>query len=238
MENHTTSIQVKNSFDITQPLTEDLCEFLGAFSGDGFTNVYNGCKYFVGFSGDTRHDLRYYQDIIMPIAKRLFNIQNPYVRIGRKNAMWVTFYSKLLHQMLINRFQMPTGVKFDKVRVPKEVLEAAPEMKAAFIRGCMDTDGCVFFDKRPTYKTNYMRLDLCMYNPVILDEIKEMLSGLGILSQRLANNKHLQITSKENVRKYLAIIGSSNRRHINKILKKYPDFEEWNPIGNYRFLFR
>ncbi len=221
-------------FDVKQPLTTELCEFLGAFAGDGFTNKYRN-QYQIGFAGDSRYDLDYYLNKIMPIAAKLFNSKTRYIR-KKDNSMWVNFHSKALFEMLTQRFQLPAGIKFDKVRVPKEVLEAKSEMKAAFIRGCMDTDGCVFFDNRPTYKTPYMRLDLCMYNPTILDEIKGMLAELGIESQRLANNKHLQITSKKNVRKYFETIGSSNHRHINKVLKMYPDFERRNPAINHDLL--
>ena len=41
--------RVSPSFDLNQPLSEELCEFLGSFSGDGFTNKY-GSHYQTGFA--------------------------------------------------------------------------------------------------------------------------------------------------------------------------------------------
>ena len=45
-------------------LTEDLCEVIGAFIGDGFFNCYNNRTYQIEFSGDSRYDLEYYQQKI------------------------------------------------------------------------------------------------------------------------------------------------------------------------------
>ncbi|MBI2597968.1 MAG: hypothetical protein HYW50_02115 [Candidatus Diapherotrites archaeon] len=126
---------------------------------------------------------------------------------------------------------MPAGVKFDKVLVPNEILHGNPEHIIGFIRGVFDTDGCVFFDKRKTYKKPYMRLDLTMCNPQILGQIAEKLNGFGINAKCLRNGKHLQITSKKDVENYLKIVGSSNQRHISKIIKKHPNFVNYNPAN-------
>lgn len=214
------------AFDSNQPLTKELCEFLGAFAGDGFTNKY-GCHYIVGFTGDSRLDYNYYENTIIPIAKKLFSIK-PYVGV-KDNTLRVNFHSKQLFELLTQRFKMPTGVKYNTVQIPQEVQNGEVEHKTAFIRGTFDTDGCVFFDNRKTYKTPYLRLDLTMYNPHILDQIANHLKEIGVPAKRLSNEKHLQITSKQDVESYLAKVGSSNPRHITKILKKFPNFTEYNP---------
>jgi hypothetical protein len=218
---------ISPSFDLNQPLSEELCEFLGAFSGDGFTNKY-GRHYQIGFAGDKRYDNGYYHQKIIPITNKFFNIHSCYSRT-RENGIWFNFHSKSLFEMLTRRFQMPAGVKFDKVLIPDEVMQNKRAHKIAFIRGVFDTDGCVFFDKRKIYKEPYMRVDICMYNIPILTQINQILTEVGIESKVLGNGKHLHVTSKENVRKFFEIVGSSNERHIVKIRQKYSDFDEWNP---------
>lgn len=219
-------IQEKSArkFDINQPLTEDICEFLGAFAGDGFTNKYNR-HYFTGFAGDRRYDWDYYQTKIIPIAKKYFNIEKQTIR-EKDNSMWVTFHCKLLHELITGRFAMPAGEKWNKVLVPLEIMEGKIEHKAAFVRGIFDSDGCVFFDKRTIYKEPYMRVDITMVNVPILTQLNQILNELSIESKVLGNGKHLQITSKKDVRKFFEKIGSSNERHRTKIRLKYLDFDE------------
>lgn len=215
-------------FDINQPLTPDLCEFLGAISGDGFTNKY-GRSHQTGFVGDSRYDMDYYTKVIAPIAKKHFNIPCSIYKRKTRNAVNVNLYSRLLFEMLTKRFGIPAGVKFDKVLVPNEILNGNMEHKIAFLRGAFDTDGCVFFDKRKTYKEPYMRVDITMYNIAILTQLHNILKELEIESKVLGNGKHLQVTSKKDVRKFFEKIGSSNERHRAKIRQKYSDFDEWNP---------
>jgi len=219
--------EARVKFNVDQPLSEDLCEFLGAFAGDGFTNQY-GRHYFTQFTGDRRYDAAYYKNKIIPIAKNLFNIKSCSIW-EKDNTFRATFHSKVLFEFLIQRFKMPAGVKFDTVQIPDEIKNGESKHVRGFIRGTFDTDGCVYFDNRKIYKSPYLRLDLTMYNPKILDQIAEKLNQFGIKAQRLKNEKHLQITSKKDVQDYLKKIGSSNPRHINKIIKKYPEFEQYNP---------
>ncbi|MBM3282001.1 MAG: hypothetical protein FJY86_01500 [Candidatus Diapherotrites archaeon] len=221
-----------NIFDINQPLTTDISEFLGAFAGDGFTNKYDR-HYFTGFAGDRRYDWNYYQTKIIPIAKKHFNIEKQSIR-EKDNSMWVTFHCKLLHEFITQRFGMPSGEKWNRVLVPKEIMEGKIDYRAAFVRGVFDTDGCVFFDKRAIYKEPYMRVDITMVNIPILTQLHQILTELGVESKVLGNGKHLHVTSKENVRKFFEKIGSSNERHKAKIRQKYSDFDEWNPASTAR----
>ncbi len=216
------------AFDFNQPLTTGLCEFLGAFAGDGFTNIY-GRHHQTGFVGDSRHDLEYYTYTISPIAQNCFNIKPSIYFRKTKNAINVNFYSRQLFYLLTRRFNMPAGIKFDKVLVPEEVRNHSIEFQAAFLRGVFDTDGCVFFDNRKTYREPYMRVDITMYNKPILTQLHHMMENMGITSKVLENGKHIQVTAKKDVKKFFEKIGSSNERHITKIEKKYSNFREWNP---------
>ena len=55
------------------PLSEELCEFVGAVIGDGFTNVY-GHLYQTQITGDKVLDFKYYFDRLKPICEKIFNI--------------------------------------------------------------------------------------------------------------------------------------------------------------------
>ncbi|MDO8624889.1 MAG: LAGLIDADG family homing endonuclease [Candidatus Diapherotrites archaeon] len=142
--------------------------------------------------------------------------------------MRVTFHSKRLFEMLTQRFQLPAGVKSYTVLIPKEILDSTPQNIAAVLRGMFDTDGCVFFDNRKAYKVPYMRIVLTMKNPPILAQVVEVLARLGIHGH-ISRGRDVHIIAREDIDQFLRVVGFSNPKHIDKVLKAYPDFEEYNP---------
>ncbi|MCX6802186.1 MAG: hypothetical protein NT067_03660 [Candidatus Diapherotrites archaeon] len=141
------------------PLRSDLCEFIGALIGDGFTNQY-GSYYQTGFCGDKRFDKNYYDTLIIPIARDLFEAKAHFRY--KNNGMWINFGSVFMHRVLTERFGIPKGVKFDKVLIPEEILNSNQEFIAATLRGIFDTDGSIYFDKRKIYRKPYVRIELNM----------------------------------------------------------------------------
>ncbi|MFH1664208.1 MAG: LAGLIDADG family homing endonuclease [archaeon] len=217
----------RNCFDLNQELSCELCEFVGAFMGDGHTGLY-GSHTIVGFTGHAKLDDDYYYRTIIPAVKKLFHIETCYVW-KKENIMRVTFHSKRLVELLIKRFGFPTGVKFDKILIPEEILHSSNEHIAAVLRGLFDTDGCVFFDKRKIYRNPYMRFNLTMYNPQILDQVVQALAKIGIHASRANSKRSIQITNSQNIEGFLRSVGFSNTRHISKVLQAYPDFNSFNP---------
>lgn len=214
----------EHTFDINMPLSEELCEFLGCLIGDGFTNKYNRTGH-TQFAGDSRFDRRYYTEVIIPIACKLFNLKSPYIRT-KKNSLWVTFYSKNLFKFLTKRFNIPSGVKFDKVLIPAEILKAEQNLWIACIRGIFDTDGCIFFDKRKIYKEPYIRIELHMHNEKLIEQIYYCLKSLDINVKKLSTKTRLQIIGKKSVCAFLEKVGFSNNRHRNRLAEFFPKLEK------------
>jgi len=196
----------RNCFDLNQELSCELCEFIGAFMGDGHMGLY-GHHAVVGFTGHAKLDNEYYYRTIIPAVKKLFQIQTCSIW-KKENIMRVTFHSKRLVELLIKRFGFSTGVKFDKIVIPDEILYSSNEQHvAAVLRGMFDTDGCVFFDKRKIYRNPYMRFNLTMYNPPILDQVVQALAKLGIHSSRANSKKSIQITNSKNIEGFSGLLG-------------------------------
>lgn len=211
---------LKYDFDKDQKLTEELCEFLGAFIGDGFTNYYKNRSPFVQFTGDKRYDMDYYKDHIIKIAKKLFGVY-PYICTRKtNNTMYVTFFSKKLYEMLTERFGFPAGVKSYTVKIPQEVLDSEKKFIIPLLRGIFDTDGCIYYDRRPIYKTPYLRMDLHMNNKPLLKHIHSFLNEYGIAATQVKKFRSVQIVGKEKVEDYLRLIGFSNQRHIDRLNAK------------------
>jgi len=210
------SANPKYNFDINLPLNEAICEFIGAFIGDGFTNKY-GHSYLVQFTGDSRYDKEYYINNISKILKENFNI-NP-VLFYRENSIRVSFYSKCLFEFLTERLKMDSGKKVYTVKIPNEILDSNKKFLAATLRGIFDTDGSLFFDKRESYKKPYIRLNLTSASPILIKQVYTILEEFE-LNPRISTNYNkgvIHINGYDNIRKYIKTIGFSNKRHLNKV---------------------
>ncbi|MCK4669957.1 MAG: hypothetical protein KAT43_02045 [Nanoarchaeota archaeon] len=209
----------KYHFDVNLELNENLCEFLGAFIGDGFTNKY-GSSYVIQFTGDSRYDYEYYEKCMIPIAKTYFNIKPRIKRID--NTLRINLNSKTLHILLTQRFKFPAGKKSYTVKIPQEILNSCREHITALLRGIYDTDGCVFFDKRPSYRNPYPRIHIELINRPLIRQIYNTLQFFDLNPTITKNGYIIQINGEKYTKKFLKTIGFSNSRHINRIRKTCP----------------
>ena len=109
------------------------------------------------FTGHRILDNVYIQEYLAPILRSIIPDGHFKVRTAG-NGMHLTVYSRQLHFLWTERFKMPAGKKSYTVVIPDEVLQAGSNIVRACVRGIFDTDGCVAFDKRPTYKKPYIRI--------------------------------------------------------------------------------
>lgn len=209
--------RLKYDFDINLPLSEDLCEFLGAFTGDGFTNYY-GCGYLIQFTGDSRFDLHYCENTLIPIAKSLFGVSPKIIKKG--NILRLNIYSKKLFHLLTKRFNFPKGKKVYTVDIPTQILNSNKKFLSMFIRGILDTDGTIFFDKRKNYSKPYIRFGLYMANKDLVHKIHNFLLSLNIKSNltHTRTKTGIQINGFKNVKLLVNKIGFSNKRHLDKLV--------------------
>lgn len=202
-------------------LSKEICEFIGAFIGDGFFNCYNNKLYQIEFSGDKRFDEDYYTKVIIPIIKKEIPELNPRISfVKNKNTLKVRLFSKKLFCFLKQEFGFQPGVKTYDVRIPKRIMDAGDEFINRTIRGIFDTDGTVFFDKRKKYKLPYPRICLQIVSEPLYNQLKDYLRGK--FKMRTGNYKnrgiyYIEVYGFENLKKWMSEIGFSNNRHLNKL---------------------
>lgn len=201
-------------------LSKELCEFIGAFIGDGFIGTYGG-SYVFQITGDARFDHEYFHQKLLVFARNLFPNIKPHILV-KENTIRLTFYSKALVLLFHKRFGFPLGKKCYTVEIPEEILLFGKEQIAATLRGLFDTDGCLFFDKRPKYKEPYMRIALDLCNKKLMKHIYSLLQGFGIKPTVTKDFECIQINGKQNVFAFIDKIGFSNERHLSKIRKISP----------------
>jgi hypothetical protein len=215
----------KHSFDIDLELSTELCEFIGAFIGDGFTRQYRK-HYLTQFTGDARYESEYFKYSLAPIARRFFNISPSFKTLG--NTLRMNFYSKSLYLLLTKRFHMPPGRKNLTIRIPDEIMEGEYCFIAGALRGIADTEGTVYFDLRPIYNTPYPRIQICTTSRPLVRQIKEILASMKYSIYVREDNRaehprfYVEIYGLKQLQKWLREIGFSNKKHLDKIRQYAP----------------
>ena len=88
----------------------------------------------------------------------------------------------------------------------------------AFIRGLLDTDGCVYTDRHTIKEREYKNIGMAFTNrslPLLLD-FKETLESIG-LHPTQKTKYTVFLRREEEIRRYFKVIGSSNPKHTNKV---------------------
>ena len=209
---------VKYDFDINMPLSNELCEFIGAIIGDGFTNKYKNL-YQIQISGDKKLDKQYYNDTLKVICEKLFKI-TPKITT-RKRGFYFNIYSKRLFELLTKRFGIPAGVKCYSIKIPDEIIKAGNNFLKFVLRGMFDTDGGIGLDKRKAYKKPYIRINYTSASPLLMNQLNEILIKYNLphSTHKVNNNRaqQIQINGEKNVKLFLSNIGFSNPRHLDKV---------------------
>ncbi|MEK6840601.1 MAG: LAGLIDADG family homing endonuclease [Nanoarchaeota archaeon] len=210
--------KVKYDFNTNLPLSEDLCEFIGAIIGDGFTNKY-GYMFQTQITGDKILDEEYYYKKLKPICEKLFNI-SPKISEG-PGCIRLNIYSKRLFEMLTKRFDIPAGKKCYSITIPNEILKSDDKLISATLRGMFDTDGGIGLDKREIYKKPYIRINYTSASPILIEQIHKILENYkiphSVHSKNDAPAKQIQINGEKNVKLFLKRVGFSNPRHLKKV---------------------
>lgn len=203
-------------------LTKDLCEVIGAFIGDGFFNCYKNKLYQIEFAGDSRSDLNYYKEKIIPTLKLFIPNLKPHIYfVKNKNSIRIVFYSKELFYFLKDGFGFVPGRKTFTVVIPKIILDSRNNhFINSTIRGIFDTDGCIFFDRRKIYTKPYPRICLQISSKLLIVQLIDYLSKDFKIRSGKVNNRDIhfmEIYGHSQFKKWMSIIGFSNPRHLDRI---------------------
>ncbi len=223
------------SVNLSQPLSKELCEFIGAIIGDGSVdghlNKRGRSKYHIFITGDSKLDRDYLTKRMASIVKNLFDVNSCIYFRKDKRAMTLNLFSKRVFALFTRRFGFVAGNKTYTVEIPEEILQAGEEFVFPTIRGIFDTDGCVFFDKRKPYKNPYPRVTLQIASKPLFLQLKTFLEKhFSLYTHCRSKPKHftLEVYGHKQFEKWMQLIGFSNQRHLNRIREGYklqPRFE-------------
>lgn len=208
---------------IQKPLNMDISntlflEFYGVLLGDGWMSklVYRGKTInLIGISGNANKDKEFFIYLKRNI-KTLFN-RDAYLKYRPKyNSIELNFAHKELLKKMHEDLDFPIGEKID-LEIHDSIYNLGYEKMKYVIRGILDTDGCVYFDKTPVGNP-YPCLNLTMKAPRLMKQVFNMLINNGfkcMLQNRNGHAMQIILKGRKQLKKWMKEIGSSNPRNLN-----------------------
>ena len=200
------TVKVFGSREIKFPrkLSETLAEVIGRHCGDGSCNNTNS---------DFKVSLKEHLSLVKEHKKdlkKLFEIDAKIIPINEK-CYEVVFRSKIFARMLEKIFKLPLGKeKTFKAEEPEIIKNAGLKIRVAFLRGLIDTDGCIKKSGVLSFTTVNEKLALSVF---------DILSRLS-LNPTFIREKTRKVFSiqlgKEKTREFLRIVGSKNLRILER----------------------
>ena len=203
----------------------------GIMLGDGCLSLVYGKKKYIAIAGSIADDVPFFNEIIRPIIKGMINKDIPIKYYPQKGVIYLNFIKNDLFDF-IGSFGFPIGKKLNQLGIPKVFYEN--NLVKYVIRGFFATDGSlVLTDNNGTL---YPRVEANGIAKDLIKEISDFLNSSGInckfyKSKRVSItpnaylHKHqqyrLQINGKENLKKFVKIIGFVNPKQIEKLKNFY-----------------
>lgn len=195
--------------------SEELAELVGIIFGDGGIN--NNWQIVISLNSNL--DLEY-SKYISHILKKLFRIKVYARKRPNQNTLVLVCSSTDLVDFLVNKGAVRGNKVTQQIDVP-EWISNNREYKKSFVRGLVDTDGCLFIHKHVIRNKPYNNIGFCFTNnsQKLIISVAKILEISGIKPHITDNGRRIYLYSFKAVAAYLNIFGSSNRRIFGKYLE-------------------
>ncbi len=200
---------------------DNLLEFYGILMGDGCLSQYlneNRIRKVINITGNAIKDVEYLTLYVIPLIKKVFNI-NTKIKFRKKcNAIDIIFsHLGVFEALKANGF--PVGKK-GQIRIPKKICKLGDEKINNLIRGFFDTDGCITAKKHESYKYPYIIITTS--SAILREQFRDMLRRQGFPAYIMRDD--VTFRGNKNFKKWFEIIGSKNPRNLNR-------YYEWLKTG-------
>ena len=206
---------------ITKPIkkptfSRKLAEFTGIVMGDG--GIAKNQVTITLHSEDDKE----YASFVRRLIEELFNA--PVSLYYRKNQKAVSLVVSRTELVRFCREKLGLGIG-DKLRqgldIPHWIKKNITFQKAC-LRGLVDTDGCIFYErhriKNKVY--SYRRLNFSSCSPHLIKSVFSIFQQLDMFP-KVRNNRSVQIEKDEEIVRYFNIIGTHNSKHKYRFLGGY-----------------
>jgi len=205
-------------------LTEDLAEFLGIIVGDGYIRLRKPIWLSIECAA---HERPFIDTNVVPLLKSIFNIETRpryFSRKGYNNTYGIVVCNRdLVH--CLEKFDV--AVKHDIIDVPKVVLNSkSKKIKSRFLRGYIDTDGCLSFISK-NGKYTYPRLNVSSVSYELLFNTSKIFNELGFTGSfwkmKIGKKSKLplyrfEVKGPKMIDKWFTQIGTKNSSTLSKYI--------------------
>ncbi len=209
---------------IPNELTPDISELLGIIVGDGYIRTKIPRWLSIECSASERS---YIDCNVIPLIKSIFDIDTRgkyFNRRGNKNTYGINVCNTKLVAFLE---KCEVAVRHNVINVPKTVLlNENKNIKYRFLRGYIDTDGCLSFIKKSD-KFRYPRLNVSSVSMDLIKNVSKMFEELGfsgsLWTMKLGKKSKLplhrfEIKGEKMIHKWFTEIGTGNPSILSKYL--------------------
>jgi hypothetical protein len=183
---------------------------MGILAGDGHVGTY---QISVVTSAETDEEHAFY---VRDLMISLFSLPVSLTRRRTSNAYIVLLSSKHASQ-LVTAFGMSVGNKVVQQITPPDWILERKSYSRAYLRGLIDTDGCVYEDRHTVKGRSYSSTCISFTNASkpLLDFVENIWSQEGFTPTR--SGRDVRLRRREDVLKYFEVVGFHNSKHANKI---------------------
>jgi hypothetical protein len=197
----------------TPTLSNKLAEFVGILLGDGGIQ-----KYQIKISLNLTKDKKY-SEYITKLIYKLFNLKTGSIINKKENVEHLYISRKEVVSFLVS-IGLETGNKTkNQVGIPKWIMDNAEYSKHC-VRGLFDTDGCVVVEKHKikNEEYSYPRLNFTNSSKNLINDVFRILSEISMDPKIRRQGKAVQVENFNKICDYMATVGSSNPRILNRWL--------------------
>lgn len=185
-----------------------LAELMGIIAGDGGIN--NDWQLVISLNSIKDFDYSYH---VANLLEELFKITVVRRKRPNQNTLVLVCSSTSLLEFLIQKGAVRGNKIIGKIDIPLWIKYNQQYLKY-FLRGLIDTDGCIYIHKHKVKGIYYENIGLCFTNfsLILLDSVSRTLTEFKINHSVTENGRRIYLYSEESVKNYLDIFGSSNPR--------------------------
>lgn len=185
----------------------------------------------IEYWGHSINDRHYYESFLIPLKKKLYNVNFPLRKVRGQNSIKADISSSAIITFLNSVFGVPIGRKSQIVRVPALVRNGSRNCQLSFLRGISDTDFSITFKiKTRSNLHTYPVICAGFASRKLVEDLSSMLKNFGFKVVKIRRNRfdrrtghtyniyEIYLNGVGNLERWIDIIGFNNSNHTTKYL--------------------
>lgn len=195
--------------------SSELAELMGIELGDGGIN--NPWQLVITLNSEADKE---YSLFVSDLLKRLFDINVHMKKRPLGKRLVLVCSSVALLEFLVSKGAVRGNKIFQEINIPGWI-NSNRNYQRSFVRGLMDTDGCLYIHKHKIKGVEYRHICLCLtsYSQPLIQSVAKIFLDNGIMPHITDKGRRIYLYDKNLVIQYLKIFGSSNPRILNKFFE-------------------